>query len=351
MQNCQQKLLVVAIGLSVLLFLKVSQFNDDYSSNSLEETPSSGRFSVFACSTPGEKNHRGYDYAFYLPLTALAWERLGFRSVVQIIGTRIEWERSRPLSWILSHLEARRAIVIFLDAMIDHRPTLGQTARLFTVNMDAFPGQPDDFLITTDADLWPLDKDHFVPRENKKIVLLHAMCCGFFPYNNSMYRMYPMSNIGATVQTWRQIVNDGHRYANDSESIFQYLQDDYGPDVRVKTVIASSNWYLDQHVVSVRIQHWMNNHGDRDVFMVSDQGFNRVDRPRWQSDIDKCLADPAYFEKMYDAHLPLHPYLPNTWNLTRPLINLMYGNNSWQSVWADDYTNGFHQIMAESRLL
>jgi hypothetical protein len=351
MRNFHQKLFFVATGLSVLLVWKFSHYSDDYRNNSPGETSSFGWYAVFACSTPGEKNHRGYDYAFYLPLTALAWERFGFRSVVQIIGTRIEWERSRPLSWILSYLEARRAIIIFLDAMIDHRPTLGQTARLFTVNMDEFPGQPDDFLITTDADLWPLDREHFVPRENKKIVLLHAMCCGFFPHNGSMYRMYPMSNIGASVQTWRKLLNDGHRFAKDSESIFQYLEDYYGPGVRVKTAIDTSNWYLDQHVVSVRIQHWMNNHGGQDVFMVSDEGFTRIDRLRWKSDIDKCQADRGYFEKMYDAHLPLNPYLPDTWNLTRPLIHLMYGNNSWQASWADDYTKGFYQIMAESRLL
>ena len=44
-------------------------------------------YAVFACSTPDEQSHRGYDYAFYLPLTVLAWRRIGFESIVLIIGT------------------------------------------------------------------------------------------------------------------------------------------------------------------------------------------------------------------------------------------------------------------------
>ena len=343
-------LLVALMCLATLLLVMLTEDYDD-SINHLTGTLPFNWYSVFASSTPGEKNHRGYDYAFYLPLTALAWERFGFKSVVQIIGTRIEWERSRPLSWILSHLEARRVTILFIDAINDQRPSLGQTARIFTANFAGFPGQPDDYLITSDADLWPLHKEHYTPKENMKIVLVHGHCCGFFSFNGSMYRMYPMSNIGATVKTWRQIMNDGNQYANDSDSIVQYLEGSYGPKVRVKPIIGDQNWYLDQLVVSVRIQHWINEHGNKNVHMVSDQGFDRVDRPRWKSDVDKCLANQSFYEKMYDAHLPGSPFMPDVWNMMKPLVHLMYGVDSWQAAWADDYAKGFHRIMNETRLL
>ena len=41
-------------------------------------------FAVFSCATPSKNGHRGFDYAFYLPLTTLAWQRIGFKSIILI---------------------------------------------------------------------------------------------------------------------------------------------------------------------------------------------------------------------------------------------------------------------------
>ena len=347
-----QVLLLLIISLAIFLMYCVQDNFVDLNVNDIIISSSSADlYAVFGCSTPGEKNHRGYDYAFYLPLTALAWERFGFKSVVQIIGTRIEWERSRPLSWILSHLEARRVTILFIDAMNDNRPALGQIARIFTVNFAIFPGRPDDFLIVSDADLWPMHRDHFVPLPGKKIHLVHGECCGPFPYNGSFYKMYPMSNIGATVQTWRQIMNDGYRPANDSESMLDYLQLHFGDEVRRKTAYAKSAWYMDQRIISIRIKHWMNKYGSDQVHVVPDKGFDRIDRPRWKNDVNRSLASRDVFQHMYDAHLPPSPYMPNMWKAIEPLLGLMFGNDSWQISWTNDYAKGFYLAMNESLLL
>lgn len=85
-------------------------------------------------------SYRGYDYVFHLPLTALAWERIGFKSAVIVVGDRCQWENNPVLNFILKKLEERKAVVIFLAAHADNRNMLSQTARLFTANMDEFPG-------------------------------------------------------------------------------------------------------------------------------------------------------------------------------------------------------------------
>lgn len=192
---------------------------------------------VFGSNTPNGESYRTYDYAFNLPLTALAWERIGFRSVVLIVGSRCEWENDPALSLVLSYLEARRAAVIFVSSPLEYRPTLSQTARAFAVNLPGFPGNGGDFLITSDSDLWPLRREHYVPRPNMDIVLVHGGCCGSFQMNNKSYPMYPMSNIGATVSTWRQIINDNHSVAGDSESILNYLGDVFGDMADRKSVV------------------------------------------------------------------------------------------------------------------
>lgn len=311
--------------------------------------PAPVNYVVFGSNTPNGESYRTYDYAFNLPLTALAWERLGFRSIVLIIGSRCEWENDPTLSLIISYLEARRATVIFVSAPLDYRPTLSQTARAFTVNFPEFPGSDGDFLITSDSDLWPLRKEHYSPRPGMDVVLVHAGCCGFFQMNNKSYPMYPMSNIGATVSTWRQIMNDNHSTAGDSESILNYLGDVFGEMMaRSPVVVAQPTWYMDQRMTSIRLTEWMEKHGEASVYRVSDKGFSRLDRNDWNAD----RMSPENFTLKFDAHLPVKIYLPVQWNrVIRPLLNLMYGKDSWQTKWCEDYASEFSKKVTNLSLI
>lgn len=297
-------------------------------------------YAVFSSSTPNRDSYRGYDYAFNLPLTALAWERIGFSSIVLIIGSRNVWNNDPAFSLILSCLEARRATVIFISSPSEHQISLSQTARLFSFNMKGFPGKSNDYLITSDSDLWPLRKEHFLPFPNKEIVLVHSDCCGSFTKNNVTYPMYPMSNIGASVSTWRQIMNANHIVANDSESILSYLEEHFGANVRnPELVVGQEKWYMDQRLVSVRLAEWMSLHGNSSVHRVSDYGFSRLDRSNWIAN----KLEPHTFKFQYDAHLPNQGFLPYQQQKIMPLINLMYGRNSWEAKWCDDYTTEFLQ--------
>lgn len=86
---------------------------------------------------------RAFDYAFYLPLTALTWERIGYISFVIIIGSQCEWENDPTLRLILSRLKERKAIVSFVPTPLEYRMMLSQTVRIFGANMEDFPGLYD----------------------------------------------------------------------------------------------------------------------------------------------------------------------------------------------------------------
>ena len=148
------------------------------------------RFAVFSCATPSINGHRGFDYAFYLPLTTLAWQRIGFQSIILIIGNRQDWLNRPELSYVLQSLYELKANVLFIVAKPENWMSLSQTARLFAANMNI--GKETDYLITSDADLWPLCRNHFVPRINKTLILVHSDCCGNFQFKNSTFRMIPM---------------------------------------------------------------------------------------------------------------------------------------------------------------
>ena len=303
------------------------------------------QYAIIACDTPDGTGHREYDYAFYLPLTALAWQRIGFKCAVLIIGSRKEWEDHAVLRHVLHALESQHAVVVFLNAPTVNRRMLSQTARIFAANINEFHFISEDYLITSDSDLWQLHREHFPPEVGKKLVLVHSNCCGQFSFKNRSYRMVPMSNIGASVATWQQVINDNHTTAFDAESILSYFQDEYGPSVRENIVFASENWFLDQKLVSVRVQQWVDVHSDQLVFEKSDWGYARIDRIAWMPQ----LISPSSLGRYFDAHMPVNGYDPVTWSTIKPLVHLVYGKSSWQAEWADQYAREFFALVKHHR--
>ena len=64
------------------------------------------------------------------PLTALAWERLGFKSLVFIIGTRHKWMGHPVLSYILTNLEEMKSVTIFfIESPLNHQAMISQNIR------------------------------------------------------------------------------------------------------------------------------------------------------------------------------------------------------------------------------
>lgn len=157
--------------------------------------------------------------------------------------------------------------------------------------------------------------------------------------------MVPMSNIGASVATWQQVINDNHTTAFDAESILSYFQDEYGPSVRENIVFASENWFLDQKLVSVRVQQWVDVHSDQLVFEKSDWGYARIDRIAWMPQ----LISPSSLGRYFDAHMPVNGYDPVTWSTIKPLVHLVYGKSSWQAEWADQYAREFFALVKHHR--
>ncbi len=309
----------------------------------------SGRyFAVFGCSTPDQTSHRGFDYAFYLPLTALAWQRIGFESIVLIIGEKTEWKNHPILSYTLESLNSLPDVtVVFISAKVENRGMLSQTARMFLANMDAFPGISTDQIMTSDADLWPLRKAHYYqPQGNDQpLILVHSKCCGPFDFAGRSYKMLPMSHIGASAATWRQIINrNSSIIAKDSTSILKFFEQYFGGRVHRRVEFASDDWYLDQKVISIRIDEWIKSQNSEDpTYKVSDVGLRRIDRASW----NPHRIRPNAFQYYYDAHLIEEGFLPKKWLMIRPLLYLMYNRTSWQTNWSNIYAAEFHTRYTE----
>ncbi|XP_032791043.2 uncharacterized protein LOC116928077 [Daphnia magna] len=311
----------------------------------------SRRFAVFGCSTPNNSTHRGFDYAFYLPLTAMAWNRIGFESTILIIGEKTEWQTHPILSYVLDHLDKLPDVtVLFIPAKVENRMMLSQTARIFVANMDDFPGKLSDYIITTDSDLWPLKKEHFIQPEgsNRPLTLVHSQCCGPFKFDGRNYTMLPMSHVGASAATWKEIVNfNSSVVANDSASILEYLKQVFGERVHRPIIFASEDWYFDQKLISIRVDQWIKRQQEENcTYRVSDQGLSRIDRSSWNPD----SIQPSVFQNYYDTHLPLEGFKPAVWESIKPLVLLMYSEGSSQIEWSNAYAKRFHEQFIKWRL-
>jgi hypothetical protein len=368
------------------------------------------RFAVFSCATPDEKKYNGsssnqqqqrqYDYAFYLPLTVLAWRRIGYESLVLIIGHRREWLYNPVLAHVLDTLETlKAATVLFLPAKVDNRVMLSQTARIFTANLDGYPGGPSDFILTSDSDLWPLRKRYFYQQQpegaeaERPLMLFHSDCCRPFVFKGHSYKMQPMSHVGASAATWQEMVNfqqqqpfqqqSGGRTNNsssssvempakDSASILDRLANIFGQQVRHRVQYASSDWFVDQKFITLSIHQWLNRRqrqtnssaasmaklaNNQMVYKVSDVGLRRLDRFNWNVNLKQLKASSSSLDMLdgsyYDAHLPRGGFQPAKWNSIRPLLRLMYGGRGKASSstyrFCDSYATTFRRLFMNSK--
>ena len=61
------------------------------------------------------------------------------------------------------------------------------------------------YMVTTDADLWPIASNVYNLPDGMDVLSLNAYCCGTFKHGTMTYRMLPMSHIGARIATWRSL--------------------------------------------------------------------------------------------------------------------------------------------------
>lgn len=136
--NPKRRIVLITAALIIVVVYHVS-IQDLLPNNII--LPASGerrKFAVFGCATPTKGSHRGYDYAFYMPLTVLAWKRVGYECIIQIIGREEEWTVNPALSYVLDSLKRVNAHVMFFDAKVHNRMMISQTVRIFISKMKVY---------------------------------------------------------------------------------------------------------------------------------------------------------------------------------------------------------------------
>jgi len=73
-----------------------------------------GKYAVFS-TTSNTSDAQSLGFIFLLPLTVLAWRRIGFDSLIIIVGSENVWNSDPLLYIVLTYIRKLDAIVIFLN--------------------------------------------------------------------------------------------------------------------------------------------------------------------------------------------------------------------------------------------
>jgi len=96
------------------------------------------KYAVFSSTSAGNEESRGF--IFLLPLTALAWKRIGFDGVVIIVGSLDLWNSDPLLYTVLTSLRILDAVVIFINAHPANSVMVSQVRNTFVLALDSSTG-------------------------------------------------------------------------------------------------------------------------------------------------------------------------------------------------------------------
>lgn len=231
-------------------------------------------------------------YAFHLPLTAAIWASMGWEPHVTLVDRPgNDWQSQRH-NLVLNALHGAEADVYFLKAVPDFKPsTTAQVSRLFTHLQPHV--KDNDVLLTSDADMWPLDASYFAFDGRFKI------------WKFERYSKAYMCYTAGTATQWFDLM--GIPGVSMEQSISRVLRDGLGDQRTLE-----EEWGFDETLLNGKLVTWPGL-AKADIVrrrLVGDMMIpeRRLDRAAWIS-LHPCASEsylPESYDGLIDAHLPRH---------------------------------------------
>jgi hypothetical protein len=215
-----------------------------------------------------------WDYLFYIPMVAWAWNRLSWNVVCFFRGNR-----SRQIE---PFLDRDRCSVHLLSEESRYRPaTIAQVSRLFA---GCLPFSGADVLMTSDADMMPLS-DYWRPRADE------ITCYG---HDLTGHREYPICYIAMNADRWREIIQ-----VAPGQNVMSAIHETLDKRADASSADFDSYWFTDQRLITERLAGVP----VRSIERGRDGGLarGRIDRARWWR--------TSRLQRAIDAHLPKEPLL------------------------------------------
>lgn len=280
------------------------------------------------------------DYNFLLPLTALFWrDVIGIEPFCLLAGRWDSNNRTSVALKALCHHDFRLHWLPFYSSPYDES-TMAQNVRQHAATNQSL-GLDDDWLMPSDADLWPLRKDYYHQHEKnwKRATCLYSNGDHFQGKEDVLskmaagkpYQSIPTCSVVMRIRDWRERYELKSSWLGSSfDQTVKTLDGWLKPKMLGKTPSEASweAWLSDQRIMTEKLctADWF----PESVAFVERQGHppvDRLDRSSWPSgNID--------YSRYIDAHLPRVPDGPENWPKLRALIERFLPQHL---SWADRY--------------
>ena len=281
------------------------------------------------------------NYAFGLPFAAVTWRRIGYDSIVMLVGDPSSCGNNTRVQIILESLLSLDYVVVLVLQGIPQSQsvTISQVSRLFVTSLIQDGGDPvtweNTYLVTADADIWPIAHGFFDLPDGKDI--LHG---DIGPINVGGTRVThaPLSYVGMTTKTWISVMTKSgeNSMPTTPAEVIKHLTSIFGNSCCNNVTHGGPGWGMDQQLVSLRVHQWKTAHQTRtNRVYVYKRNFavDRYDRPRWQH--------MTHVEGIVDSHILKYSYRPEVWTKLRPLLALLTPDADTLS-WADKFSKSFY---------
>ena len=140
------------------------------------EPKANRRFVIISVSVDQYKDF----YYFNLPITVLAWRKIGIEPLVIVVKT--SGQEINPLARkSIEYLELFRIQLLVIDSEPGYEMTTSMLIRLFVGLVPDHLIRDDDLIISSDTDLIPVNRNYFKVDTRKlthpSVVIWNAFCC------------------------------------------------------------------------------------------------------------------------------------------------------------------------------
>jgi len=261
-------------------------------------------------------------YAFYAPLTCAVLAARCWTPLLLLVGTKESWLEGGRNRLIYNKCLEAGARVCFLGDFPGHRAaTVAQVSRLFAHALV----EDDDYLITSDIDMWPVGDWVGGGRDSQKAFQLY-----FSNAHDEGRVHFPMCYVGGTSSSWRAVLQGGE--ARDLAHALELCRTRpiVLPNVHLVGTeeIPLDIWNFDETYFGECLSTWSG--FPTNCQMISrdfaKHGERRLDRSSWK--------DVTSLDGYADVHLLRPGYAPANWARVRQVFSLALPD---KLAWADAY--------------
>jgi hypothetical protein len=268
-------------------------------------------------------------YAWYAPLSSIIWYSMNWTPIIAFVGMN-KTNMSPLFQFISDQTKAAGGQVVLLNnnLPVHHYfpSTVISASRLALPFLSSL--HSDDYILTSDADMWPLTKEIF-DKEISYPASIHI----FDPSDNRNPGVtYSMCYIGMNASTWWEVL--GYKPGDDMIKIVAGLRNyvNKGP------MNKHDFWFVDQRSISKKIKAWRGYPKQLHFYKDRRRSHDRIDR-RPMGDKNEL---PSI--KLVDTHCLIPGYIKKNWKHLKQILTHLLTEE--QLKFAENYAKRFCQILS-----